>query len=130
MTIVWCSDYPQPPGCGYIGGFESAWEFDEEAGAFADFALDGDFAAVGFDDGFDEAETEAEAALGAAFVDAVEALPDAVELRFGDAFAGVGDVDQKGAVVLLRMDSNPALLGSVLDGIVHQIAEGALEAPG
>src|ERR1035437_6755807 len=46
---------------------------DGELGAQVCLAGDGGFAAVGFDDGFDQAQPEAQAALGAAFVAPVEA---------------------------------------------------------
>ena len=46
---------------------------DGEFGALVDLAGDGDFAAVGFDDGFDQAQAEAQATLGTALVPAIEA---------------------------------------------------------
>src|ERR1035437_3733646 len=62
---------------------------DGELGTVVDLAGDGGFAAVGFDDGFDQAQPEAQAALGPAFVAPVEAGPDLVLLLDGDADAGV-----------------------------------------
>ena len=48
---------------------------------------------MGLDEGFDEAEAEAEAALGTAFVGAIEAVPDAGQVVGVDADAGVADGD-------------------------------------
>ena len=64
-------------------------KFHSELRAFARLAGYGDFSAVGFNDGFHEAEAEAEAALGTAFIAAIKPSPDFVLLVHGDADACV-----------------------------------------
>src|SRR4051812_6033700 len=62
---------------------------DAEGAALSGRAFDGDGAAVCFDDGFDEAEAKAEPALGSAQVAAEEPFPDARQLGWRNADAGV-----------------------------------------
>ena len=65
----------------------------------AGLAVDLDRSAVRLDDGLDEAEAEAEAALGAAGVAAEQPIPDARQLVGRNAEAGVADA-QDGAAAL------------------------------
>src|SRR5206468_1196125 len=58
-----------------------------------DLAGDGDFAAVSFDDGFDQTETQAQPALGTALVPTIKARPDFVLLFGRNANAGVTEGD-------------------------------------
>jgi hypothetical protein len=62
-----------------------------EFGALSRFAGYFDMAAVGFDECFDKAQSEAKTALGAALVAAIEAVPDFGEFVGRDAHAGVAE---------------------------------------
>src|SRR5947208_3047489 len=66
---------------------------DDELGALAGLAPDGNGAVMGFDDGFDKIQSQTEAALGAAFVATVEPLPVARLFIQRDADAGVAHPD-------------------------------------
>src|ERR1051326_6823044 len=67
--------------------------------ALVRLAVDFDGAAVSFDDGFDQAQTEAEAALGSAFVAAVEPGPDFILLFGRNSYATVAE-GNRGCAVL------------------------------
>ena len=66
---------------------------DNEAGTFAYRALHFDAAAVRVDDRSDKTQTQPEAALRAALVAPIEALPDARDFFSRNSGAGVCDCD-------------------------------------
>jgi hypothetical protein len=78
---------------------------------------------VGFDDGFDEAQAEAEAALGTAAVAAEKALPNARDFFRRNAHAGIGDFDHGPAGFAARPDFNAATRAGVFEGIVEEVGE-------
>ena len=81
------------------GVFSLFRQGDGELRALVHLAGDGDPSAVGFDDCFDQAQAETQAALGAALVPAVEAQPDHVLLG-GETLAGLpGTVILKGMAI-------------------------------
>lgn len=83
---------------------------------------------MGFHHGFDRAESESEAFFAAAFVAAVEALPDAGEVVGGDAEAGVDDFDLDCVVGGVGGERDLAVLWGVFDGVIEEVCEGLLEA--
>lgn len=106
------------------------WQLDGELGTGAGFGLDGDPAAMGFDDGLDEAESEAEAALGTAFVTAIEAVPDTVVLGLGDADPVVADADEGAIGSGFGGEADGATDGGVLEGVVEKVGEDLADAVG
>src|ERR1039458_259308 len=107
-----------------------------EGCAGAEFAFGPDAAAVGQDDVLDDGQAEAGAAglAGACFVDAVEALEDAIEVLGGDAGAEVldGEFDFGGNIGLKqpRADANPAAGFAVLEGVLNEVAEDLVHGVG
>jgi hypothetical protein len=85
---------------GTYQGLWNAGEFDAEGGAFTGFGLDGDMAAVFFDDAAGGGEAEAGAALFGSEV----GIEDAGEVVGGDANAGIGDVEDGGIFGLDGLD--------------------------
>ncbi|MFM1943700.1 MAG: hypothetical protein RI897_2682 [Verrucomicrobiota bacterium] len=83
---------------------------------------------MGFHHGFDRAESESETFFAAAFVTSVEALPDAGEVVWGDAEAGVDDFDTDCVVGGLGGERDLAVDRGVFDGVVEEVCEGLLEA--
>ena len=79
-------DSLEPLGC-------ASGQREVEVSAVAQFAFGPDASAVGLDDVLDDGQAQAGAAglAGAGFVNAVEALEDAVEVLGGDAGAEVLD---------------------------------------
>jgi hypothetical protein len=103
---------------------------DRELGALVGLADDLDAALVGVDDGADEAEAEAETALGTAFVAAIEAVPDAVLFRDRNAHAVVAEADYEVSVFGAGLDGHLATGGGVLEGVVEQVGEDLAQARG
>src|SRR4051812_3835834 len=81
---------------------------DRERRAVAGLAVHRHRAAVRFDDGLHQAETETEAPLSPAAVAAEEALPDARDLIGGNPGAGVANAHHGPAVVLPDLDAHGA----------------------
>lgn len=81
---------------------------------------------------FDDSESESgsSAFSGAVFFNSVEAFEDAIEQRFGDAFAGVLDGDHDGVELLLEQKRYRAVPGSVFEGVIEEIGEDRLECLG
>ncbi len=103
----------QTAGCGNV-----IWKCSAAAGAIEN----ADLAAVQADDLLHEVEAKAEAA--AARLQAMEGLEDAFAVLGGHAFAFVGDGDAGGAVDAYGDGAAPA---AMLDGVLHEIGDGALE---
>src|SRR5271157_6266875 len=103
-----------------------------EDGAFAEFAFGPDASAVGQDDVLDDGQAEAGAAglAGTGFVDAVEALKDAIEVFGGDAGAEVLDGEFDFALEQARADANPAAGFAVLDSVFDEVAEDLVHGVG
>jgi hypothetical protein len=87
---------------------------DGELGALAGLARHFDAAMVGFDEGFDEAEAQTQAALGTALVAAIEAVPNLALFIGRKSHAGVAESDGDFAVVALRLDFHAATIGYVI----------------
>ena len=103
-----------------------------ESGTLADGGIEADFAMVGFDDPFADSEAQAGASgfAGAGGVGAIEAVEDACGVLGGDAGAGVVNVGDGETVVRAEADVNLPAAGGVLDGVVEQDHEEALERSG
>src|SRR5438876_10409164 len=69
-------------------------EVDDEFGAFTHFAGDLHPPTMRFDEGFDQTQSQTEAALGTAFVAAVEAIPDLALFLRGNPHACVAELDR------------------------------------
>src|SRR5438105_894318 len=82
-------------------------------------AGDGGFSAMGFDDGFYEAQTEAEATLGAAFVATIKAGPDFVLLFGRNADAGVSEGYACVIPFGAHGDGYLAVFWGIFDGVVE-----------
>src|SRR5262245_2929187 len=80
-------------------------------------ALDGGGASVGFDDGPDEAQAEAEPAFASAASAAKMPVPNARQVFRADADAGVGKPDLHVAVASFRRDVHASAGGCVFDGV-------------
>ena len=108
---------------------KSKWDFEAEAGAFAEFAFDIDGAVVELGDVFDDAEAEAGAADGAAagFVDPVEAFEEAGVVLRGDAGAVVLDFDHGVVALLVGFEGDGGFGVGVFDRILDEIEDGLLE---
>src|SRR5688572_27804175 len=93
---------------------------DVERAAFAQAARDGDLALHPRDEVADDREAQAGAALRAraAFVDAVEALEDPIEVFARDARAVVRDFDHDARIVRAHGERNAAALRGVLDRVL------------
>src|SRR6202021_518230 len=79
-------------------------------------------------DGEAEAGAAHFAAAGAVY--AIEALEDTVEFGRGDADAVVDPLHRHGLALGDGADGDGAALGGVLDGVVDQVGDGAVEIIG
>lgn len=99
---------------------------------------DGHGAAVGLDNGFHETETEAEAALGAAAIAAIEAAPDRGPFGDGHAGSGVGHGDDDVVAGTHGRDTQATFDyggegdgtagGCVFEGVVDEVIDRLAEA--
>ena len=108
-------------------------EGEVEAGAFAEFALGPDLAAVAGDDVFHNGEAEAGAALitGAGFIHTVKALEDAIDGFGGNAGAVVLNADFNLAIFQgAAKHFDGAVEAAVFNGVVHEVGEDLVEAVG
>src|SRR4051794_21540516 len=104
-------------------------EPDDERRSFAGLALGLDRAVVLEDDVLGDGQAEAGAAglLGAALVDAVEAVEDLFPLALLDSLAVVAHAHLGGRAALGHLDLDRLPL-TVLDGVVDQVRERLLDA--
>ena len=100
---------------------------DDEAGAVGVGGVEGDVAAEGTDEA--AADGEAEAYAGHEVVALLEGVEDALAVFCPDAAAGVGDDEADAVAVVLAAEFDVADVGE-LDGVVHQVLQGALQAVG
>lgn len=105
-------------------------QFHDKLGALARQALDGDTAGMGFDDRFDEAKPEPEPALGAAFVAAVEAVPDSGLFIGGNADAVVLETDSAARGGAVGLDPDLSASGGVFESVIEEIGEDLADAQG
>ena len=96
-------------------GFRQA---HREIGTFSNFTGHGSMAVVGFNDGFDEAQAEAEAALGTAFIAPIEARPDLSLFLSGNADARVAKVHDGAGWLCRGGDGDSAARRRVFNGVV------------
>ena len=82
---------------------------------------------MGFDDGLDQAESEAEAAFRAAVIAAKQPIPDARQLVRGNADPGVADPEQRAAAGSHDTDGHSSTGRRVLDGVVDQVGGDLLQ---
>src|SRR5437899_5717765 len=80
-------------------GVREVLEVHRKRGAVAGSAFNADSSAMRFDDGLDQTEAKAEAALGSALVAAEEPFPDAGQLGRRDAESCVGDAKDRAALL-------------------------------
>src|ERR687887_884876 len=83
--------------------------------------------AMRLDDGLDETEAEAEAALGAAAVTAKQALPDPWQLVGGDTGTGITNGQKGGSAITSDFYLHAAAERGVFDGVVDQVRSDLLE---
>ena len=65
--------------------------------------------------------------MGAVLLDAVELVKDVGDVLLGDAQAVVDDGDVEGAVGTLQANAGLTAGRRVLEGVSHQVCQGALE---
>src|ERR1043166_7040946 len=78
---------------------------------------------MSFDDGFNQAEPEAEAALGTAFVASIQASPDLILLGFRNAVTVVAKFGDSKSWLSTDTDAHTATFGCVLNRIVEKVGE-------
>src|SRR5687768_10682117 len=113
---------PTPPGS------LRKWQADGKRRATAGLAGGLDRAAVGFDVGLDQAEAEAQAALGTAGVGSIKTFPDPGQVFGGDAGARIDERDTGRVHVTRRADANGPLRRRVFDGVVEEIGKDLAQA--
>ena len=102
---------------------------DREGRAVAGLAVDADRSAVRLDDGFHEAEAEAEAAFGPALVAAEQPIPDAGQLSRRECRCRCrGRAGRRGRPPAPADDLDAPAGRRVLDGVVEQVGRHLLEA--
>ena len=92
-----------------------------EDGASVRGVTHGGSAAMGFNDGADETEPEAQAALRATLVPAIEPFPNSRLLGCRDAWASISHFKNGIAVANGCAQNNMAAFWGVFDGIVDQV---------
>ena len=107
-------------------------EGEVETQALRRDVADGDGASVQHDGILDDGEAEARAAHVAAapLVYAVEALEDAGQMLVGNADAVVLEGEMPAVLLLFGRHLDGGALAGVVDGVVHQVAEDAVEQGG
>ena len=107
-------------------------QIEGEGAALSQLAVDGDIAAVGLGDMFDDGQPQAGAAelAAARLVHPVEPFEQTGEMLFGDAHALVLEADLDFIVHGQRLDLDGAFGRAVLDRIVQQVHRGLLQQGG
>src|SRR5690349_23209255 len=98
--------------------FESAWKPNDELGASVNFAGNRNRSAVRLNHGFYHAQPQAEAALRAALVPAIEPLPNLVPLLFGNPHSRILEDNDRLPLLTSNADRHPPLIRGIFDRIV------------
>ena len=104
----------------------TSWQFDPKRTAVTGRAFDPHPTTVGFDDGFDQIQTQARPRrlAGEPVIDAVEALKDAVMVSGGDADTFIADRQTDSiAVAKHTLDGDGSAVGTVFDGVADEVGQ-------